>query len=585
MGALDHVQLRRVGSFDQLAECRRWVGERRSGPLFFDTESGGLSPYRDRHRMTQLGDLNMGWAFPVAWTGAAAEILRDYRGELGAHNSPYDWQVLQQHAGLAPRFEATHDTELSCRIVDSVRLAALKPRAAVDIDSRAIHGEEALEAGMRAQHWTWDTVPDDWDPYWCYGALDPVLSAHLWHKHKAEVLGSFPAVYDLERATARICAGMMRAGMMLDIPYIEANIAERRAFYDQAMSWLRSRFGLTTVNSNEQVGAALERAGVPTLVRTETGLPSLSKDTLRLYAGMFPDQAPMIRTIAICRKTAKVVNDYLEKFLRLAGSDGIMHYSIHTCQARTSRQSVTDPPMQTYDRDEPIVRGSFIPRPGMVFISIDADQIEARLGAHLSGDERMIADFLEADATGQSFFVLGASRIFGEEITKKDPRYTHTKNATYGQIYGAGLEKAAATAGVPVEQMRPVYVGIQERYPGLGRWMAQLIRQGKAGGRPQVRTLMGRRLYADRGHEYALANYQDQGSAAEIMKAGQVRLDQAGFGPYLRLDVHDEILMEVPREYAQEMLAEASRILTDRENFRVPITWSGSILEDRWRKA
>lgn len=584
MGALDHVQLRRVGSFDQLAECRRWVGERREGPLFFDTESGGLSPYRDRHRLTQLGDLRMGWAFPVSWTGAVSEILRDYPGEMGAHNSPYDWQVLQEHADLVPRFESTHDTELSCRIVDSVRLAALKPRAAVDIDSRAIHGEKALEEGMRKQHWTWDTVPDDWDPYWCYGALDPVLSAHLWHKHAPVVLGSYAAVYDLERATARICAGMMRAGMMIDIPYIERNIAERRAWYEQAMAWLRSRFGLTTVTSNVQVAAALERAGIPTLIRTETGLPSLAKDTLRMYAAMFPQHAPLIRTIAVCRKTAKVIGDYLEKFLRLAGPDGIMHYSIHTCQARTSRQSVTDPPMQTYDRDEPVVRGSFIPRPGHVFISIDADQIEARVGAHLSGDANLIADLLEADATGQKFFIIGASRIYGEDISKSDPRYTQTKNAFYGQQYGAGLDKAAVTAGVPVEQMRPVYMGIQQRYPGVQAAMNRLIRKGKEQGRPYTTTIMGRKLYADRGHEYALWNYEIQGSSAEIMKDGQIRLADSGFGPYLRLDVHDEILMEAPREYAQDMLIEASRILTDRDNFRVPITWSGNILEDRWRK-
>lgn len=584
MGALDHVRLHRVASFEALAECRRWAGERREGPLFFDTESGGLSPYRDRHRLTQIGDLNHGWAFPVGWTGAVAEILRDYPGDLGAHNSPYDWQVLEEHAGLRPRFEATHDTELTCRIVDSVRLAALKPRAAQDIDSRAVHGEEALEAGMRAQHWTWDTVPDDWDPYWCYGALDPVLSAHLWRKHKSTVLGKFPQVYDLERATARICAGMMKAGMMVDIPYIQHNIAERRAWYELAMAWLRETIGLTTVNSNDQVAWALERVGIPVLVRTKTGKPSLAKDTLRMYAAMFPEHANLIRTIAVCRKTAKVVGDYLEKFLRLAGPDAIMHYSIHTCQARTSRQSVTDPPMQTYDRDEPIVRGSFIPRPGMVFISIDADQIEARFAAHFSQDQRMIADFWEADRTGQSFFVIMASKIFDEAITKKDPRYTRTKNATYGQIYGAGLDKAAVTAGVPVETMRPVYTGTQLLYPGVPRLMAQLIREGKEKGRPWVRTLLGRVLYADRGHEYALLNYMIQGSAAEVMKAGQIRLVNAGFGPYLRLDVHDEILMEAPRELAHDMLAEASLILTDRDSFRVPITWSGSILEDRWRK-
>jgi DNA polymerase I-like protein with 3'-5' exonuclease and polymerase domains len=115
--------------------------------------------------------------------------------------------------------------------------------------------------------------------------------------------------------------------------------------------------------------------------------------------------------------------------------------------------------------------------------------------------------------------------------------------------------------------------------------MNQLISAGRHGrGRPEVRTLMNRRLYADRGHEYALLNYEIQGSAAEIMKQGQIELCAAGLGPYLRLDIHDEFLLEAPKEYAAEMLAVASGILTDRSNFAVPITWAGSILEDRWRK-
>jgi DNA polymerase-1 len=197
----------------------------------------------------------------------------------------------------------------------------------------------------------------------------------------------------------------------------------------------------------------------------------------------------------------------------------------------------------------------------------------------------MIADFHAADATGVGFFLIMAEKIYGEPVPKRDPRYNWTKNATYGQIYGGGLEKVAATAGVPVEQMRPVYAGTQQLYPGISQLMNRLIREGKRGsGRPQVRTLAGRRLYADRGHEYALLNYKIQGSAAEIMKRGLVNLDAAGFGPYLRITLHDEVIIEAPKEYAEEMLHTASRILTDRENFAVPITWSGSILPSRWKK-
>lgn len=247
--------------------------------------------------------------------------------------------------------------------------------------------------------------------------------------------------------------------------------------------------------------------------------------------------------------------------------------------------SVTDPPMQTFDRDEPVVRGAYIPRPGHVLISIDADQIEARMAAHFSGDLNMVRDFHAADAAGIGFFLIMAQKIYGSSITKKDPRYTWTKNATYGQIYGAGLDKVAATAGVPVSQMATAYNSFRQLYPGVDYLMNKIIKEARWNQkRGHVSTLSGRDLYCDRGHEYALLNYKIQGSAAEIMKNGQLQLWNAGMGPYLRLDIHDEILMEVPAELAEEVLREAERILTDRESFRVPITWSGVILTERWAK-
>jgi DNA polymerase-1 len=277
-----------------------------------------------------------------------------------------------------------------------------------------------------------------------------------------------------------------------------------------------------------------------------------------------------------------MVNNYLGKFLTLRNDD-ILHYNIHSCRARTTRMSITDPAMQTFDRDVPAIRGGFQPREGYALITIDADQIEARLTAHYANDPRMIADFRYADEHKLKFFIEMASRIYAERISKRDPRYTWTKNATYGQIYGAGLAKAAVTAGVPVDVMRPAYEGLSQMYPNVARYMNYLIRTGKSG-RPKVQTIDGRWLYTNRGHEYALLNTQIQANAAIVLKRGIINLDAGGLGEFLRLPVHDELLLEAPVAMAADVLREAERILTDRESFRVPITWSGSILTERWVK-
>jgi DNA polymerase-1 len=591
-GVLDGVSLRTITSIDDLAECKRWAGERRETPLMFDTESAGLSPYRDECRLIQIGDMRTGWAAPAKlWGGGVLEILRDYRGELGAHNAPYDYRVIDRQMGLKLNWAKIHDTLPITHLNDSLGAHGLKPRAAQDIDPRAMVGEKILQDAMAKNHWTWATVPLDYPGYTAYGALDPVLTAHLFHKHGPKIMSQFREAYDLERATGRIAAGMMDAGMLLDVPYIERQIEQMETWQRGAMAWLRREFGLTSVNSAAQIERALHSVGIPTLVWTKNGAASTDKDTLKLYANTYPEHRHLIETISYARKTNKIVNDHLRKFLELRDSDDVIHASINTCQARTSRQSVTDPPMQTFDRDVPMIRGSYRPRPGSAFVTVDADQIEARMAAHFSDDPGMIEMFHDADGSGIDFFRLMAGRIFQEDpkdIPKFDVRRQLTKNSTYARIYGSGLDRMALTAGVPVAQAEPVYNAFGQMYPGLDRLMQRIIMRCKAevraGRRGFVTTPTGRVLYTDRNREYAGLNYMIQGHSAEILKLKVIELDAAGLGPFLRLTIHDEIMGEFPKDQAKDALATMTRILTDRETYRVPLTWDGKILEERWVK-
>jgi len=591
-GALDGVTLRTVTSIDDLAECKRWASERRETPLFFDTESAGLSPYRDECRLIQVGDLRTGWAAPAKlWGGGILEILRDYTGELGAHQSGYDWRVIKHQLGVELDWSRIHDTLMSCHLHDSIMPHGLKAAGSRMVDPRAMAGEEILKKAMAANHWTWATVPLDYPGYTAYAALDPVLCAHLWVKTGPAAMGAFREAYDLERATGRISAAMMDVGMMLDVPYIEKQIEHLEAWERGAMAWLRDRFGMTSVGSAPQIESVFKRLGVPVTMRTKEGHMATDKDTLRVYAATHPQHRQVIETIIYARKTNKIVNTHLRKFLALRDANDVIHASINTCQARTSRQSVTDPPMQTFDRDVPMIRGAYRPRPGNAFVTVDADQIEARVTADFSDDRGMIEAFHQADESGIDFFRLLAGRIYREDpekIQKSDIRRQLTKNSTYARIYGSGLDRMALTAGVPVDQAAPAYHAFGQLYPGPDRLMEQIIRrckaEGRAGRRGYVTTQTGRVLYVDKQREYAGLNYRVQGTAAEILKKGVIDLDAAGLTPYLRLTIHDEVVGEFPKDIAQEALASMSRILTDRTTYKVPITWDGKVLTERWVK-
>jgi DNA polymerase I-like protein with 3'-5' exonuclease and polymerase domains len=584
---LSGAGLHYVNSLAQLDECRRWIGSRLDGTLCVDTESAGLEVHKHPHRLTQIGDKRHGWSFPPPWFGAVNELLASYPGRIGMFNSPYDHRVLDIWDGLVLDWSRIDDAQLAGHIHDSsVRRTSLKARAAADVDPRALAGDKALSEAMAAHGWNWATVPVDLPQYWAYGAVDPVITSWLLDVYSPAVRAA-PAAYDLELRYAALAASMMKAGLLTDRVYISEWISRISAWTAQAGAWLRDEHSISSVRSHDQVVPAMELAGVVPSSFTEGGKPSIDKDTLRLYAARFPQAAPLLHIILNTRKGEDVVGRYLAKFLELADATGVMHYSIHTVgAARTGRSSVTDPAMQTFDRDFAAVRGSFIPRPGHVLISWDAAQIEARMMAHFSRDPRMIADFLEADASGGHFFLTMASKIYGQQISKKDPRYTMTKNATYAQFYGSGPETTAATAGVSVAEIRPVYDGLRQLYPRVGAYMDRIVRDNKnrKGRRPHIVTPYGRILYGDRGREYALVDYAVQGSAAEFLKAGAVAVAAAGYGDLLRLTIHDELIAEVPTGDAQAVLRDVTEILTDRGNFAVPLPWEGTIMAKRWVK-
>jgi len=587
-GPLDHVTLHHVITLDELDQCRRWLGEQHDGPVCFDTESAGLRPEHDAHRMIQLGDKWHGWAFPPSWFGAVLDLIRQWTsagGRLGAWNVPYDARVLGCNQGVWLPWSQLDDGMIASHLVDSQAPLGLKQRAARDVDPTALVWERQLADAKRKQHWDYATTPWDFPLYWQYGAADTVQTSHMLDKHLPVARQRWPYSYDIEMAYARLCAGMMTAGMMIDRPFINDRTAEVAAYYEKAMAWLSS-FGITTVDSNADVGAALEAAGVPIAYYTDHGKIQVSKDVLEKYEASYPHAADLIRTIRGAKKARMLLGNVLGKFGRMAGPDDIIHYAIHSIGAQaTGRSSVSDPSMQNLDRDIAMVRGCYIPRHGYRFLAIDANQIEMRLAAHRSGDPVLLADFEHCDRTGEHFFINLARNIYRTEITNKDPRYPTTKNASYSIIFGAGPETAATTAGVSLAEMMPVYKGFLARYKVLSEWMSDTVdRCKRMRGQPYVETLCGRHLRVRRGKEYPAIDYAIQGSAAELMKLGGIRLDAAGLGEYLRLSIHDEWLMEVPAAQAAEILRMATEILTDATSLRLPITWEGQVLDGRWEK-
>lgn len=589
---LANLDLRLVDSIEEAMNLKRWLGERRETPLGLDTESGGLSPWKDRLRLVQVGDLHTGWVIPCPhWGGVWEEIARDYTDEWVLHNSAYDAKVLKLHTGFDMPWERTHDTMTLASLDNPLRKRDLKGLASKIVDKSAATGQHVMKDAMAKRGWTWDTIPLEYEPYIFYSALDPVLACHMWKYLHPRVMASCPANYDLERATLRIVTSMMMAGLRLDLPYMQAKRREFLQREEDGLAWLKEAHGIASVNSARQLATAFERLGESITEYTATGLPQFTQEILQGFEASGENRAvrDLARIVAAVRNVHKMGTTYLDNFEEMA-VDGILHCSINPMQARTSRMSTSEPNLQNLPRDEKAIRGSFIPREGCAFISCDADQIEARLAAHFGEDQGLIQAFHDADQPGApDFFTVVARQLYQDSsITKKDLRRQLTKTYTYAKIYGSGLSRLARSTGATLDQVTALSQEFQRQFPGLDRIMQQTTAQAKAqhraGLRPFVTTLMGRPLPGEVGREYALLNYLIQGSAAEALKRGMVELEAAGLRDYMRLPVHDEVLMEVPRHDAEEVLRQAAAILTDRDSYRVPITWSGDILTERWAK-
>ena len=574
---LSNIKLKLVNTIDAAMEFKRWLGERRA-VLGVDTESSGLHPEKDRLRLVQIGDRDTGWAIPwELWGGVALEALNNYTGEWVAHNASFDCRFLQIHAGWKPPWDRIHDTMTQAHIVDPGRPKGLKPLADRLVDSQATVGAQVLTQAMYDNNWDWGSVPVDTPAYWGYGALDPLLTCRI-HEKMYPLVEDVPA-YALEMSAVRICAGMMLRGMKVDVEHCTTKALELREWVLEARQWALDEFNIKNVTSNKQIIDRLVADGVELTKMTESGKSlSLDKDVLEAIK----DRHPLANLVRKVRRAEKTCGTYLDNMVELADANGYVHAQINPLGAVTGRMSIQDPAWQTLYRDDKVVRNGVIPSEGNSLVAIDADQIEARLMAHFSGDQGLIDAFKGPD----DFFCTIGSEIFQDTIKKGDFRRTLTKNTVYGKCYCAGPDKLAETAHISQETAHSVFNRFDYLYPGVKEYAEGIIRDGEAayaaGEVPYVETPYGRRIPVFGSKIYPLVNYSVQGPAAEVLKRGMADLEAKGLSDYLVLPVHDELVLDAPKDIANDVLHEVEEILTDRTTFKVDLTWSGEIYEDRW---
>jgi DNA polymerase I len=588
---LGDVQLHLVDSVEKAGEFLTWLGERRPhDAIAIDTETGeypgrdrkdALSPWHGRIRLVQVGDGQQAWAMPWdEWAGAFYQAMDKFDGQIVCHNIAFEakWFDIQSRWKLP--WHRAHDTMIMAHIIDPLGVGALKRLAALHVDGRAVALQDTLDTELATNGWTWGTVPTNFQPYWAYGALDCILTMRLWEKfyEKCGPDGPYNRAYELEMATRRIVTRMEINGARIDLDYSKKKFDELTEYAGSVKTWAKEKYNGVSIGSNIQLVRLLESLGAEINEFTPSGQKSASKDQLKLLTIEGNDEVKALAEIVLKqRKADKLANTYFANFLN-DNVNGFVHPSVKTLGARTSRMSIQNPALQTLPKGDDVVRRAFIPKDDdHVIITSDLDQVEFRMVASLTGDPNLIGMFNQADLTGSDPFTEIGKEVYSDpNFQRSDKRRGLIKGMIYGRLYGAGVAKQALTAGVPESIMKTVVNQFDARFPGMTGFQQKIedvgMRRLKAEGQGYVHTWTGRRLPCDEDRVYTLLNYLAQGGAAEIFKANLVKLDQADLTELLIVPVHDEIVLNAPRNDVEEIKRVVKECMTTTEGWAVPLT-------------
>lgn len=583
MTGLDDVKLHLVDSIDDVLALHTWLGERRPHHILaFDTETTGLVVGDDIVRLVQVGDGEHGWALPWSnevgaqvgfvggWAGLFADLVRRWDGRWVAHNAKFDVGMLNYMRVRMPR-DRVDDTRIMSHCLAPHLSTALKNVAGRLIDPHA----RDLQDALRDTKWTWSTVPLDYRPYWTYGALDPILTYRIYEELWPRVSRECPDAYELELDVTWVVERMERYGAHIDVAYAKQKFLEFTGYVDSAERWCVKTYGVKP-GSNADVVRVLQRDGVTFSKATASGAVALDKDVLGNV------DHPLARTVLRRRQLQKLASTYLRHFIEDVDEEDCIHPNVNVLGARTSRMSMERPNLQNLPRrseSNPAadsIRSCVSAREGNVMLMCDFDQIEMRMLASLANERAMIEAFQSSD----DFFVTLARLVYDDDtIVKSDPRRQVVKNAGYATIYGAGVEKFAQTAGIELDQARHVRHLWDQNFPDVVKFQRRVIdvatRRRHNDGVSYVRCPITQRFQvADPGKEYALVNFLIQGAAAAVLKKKVVMLDAAGLGQYLVALVHDEVVLDLPRDEVSDAADTLRAVMNDRELFEVPLTAS-----------
>jgi DNA polymerase-1 len=587
----------------QEPELAQWVAEaREKGIVAFDTETTSLDPMRATlvgfslaiepgracyvplaHRSgPPPGQLDLGGGpgegaggllpdqIPLAAAIALLKPLLEDPSVLKiGHNLKYDMVMMAaQGIAIAPY----DDSMMISYVLEGGKHGhGMDELAELHLSHRTIRYEEVAGSG-KAQV-TFDRVP--LDKALAYAAEDADVTLRLHQVLKPQMLAErLATVYEtIDRPLLPVVMAMERAGVRLDrkaLQELSNDFAVRLVDLEKQIHKLAGHE--FNIGSPKQLGEVLfDRMGLGEGKRGKTGAYATGADVLEELAAQGHDLPARVLDWRQLSKLKSTYTDALQEQINPA--TGRVHTSFALAATSTGRLSSTDPNLQNIPvrtEEGRKIRRAFVAEEGSVLLSVDYSQIELRLAAHMAD----VPQLKEAFRNGADIHAMTASQVFGIPVEGMDPMVRRRAKAiNFGIIYGISAFGLGQQLGIPQGEARAYIDAYFKRYPAILSYMDRTKKFARDKG--YVVTLFGRRCHvpgildknpARRSFmERAAINAPLQGTAADIIKRAMIRvpaaLAQARLHARMLLQVHDELLFEVPKAEAKDTAALVKKVM------------------------
>lgn len=418
-----------------------------------------------------------------------------------------------------------------------------------------------------------------------YAAEDAEVTGRLYRQLKPRIATEHMAtVYEtLERALVPVLSNMERRGISIDATFLKdlsGDLEKRAADIAAEIHKLAGRE--FNIGSPKQLGEILfDEMGIQGGKKTKAGAYGTGADVLEALAVQGHD---LPRRVLDWRQLTKLRSTYTDALVAQINPDTKrVHTSYAQAIASTGRLSSTDPNLQNIPirtEEGRKIRQAFIADKGNVLLSADYSQIELRLLAHVAGIETLVQAFRD----GQDIHAMTASEVFGIPVEGMESSVrSRAKAINFGIIYGISPFGLARQLSIPQGEAKAYIESYFEKFPGIKDYMETTKTFAREHG--YVQTIFGRKCHtpgiADKNparrnfSERAAINAPLQGAAADIIKRAMTRIDpaleKAGLGAKMLLQVHDELIFEVPEAELNDTAALVKKVMEGAAHLDVPL--------------